>query len=453
MPRDVTFVIDVSGSMSGDKLVQAKAAGRTLLGTLSARDRFRLVSFATDVEDFREDWSNATPENLRAAERWLKNLRASGSTNIEGALERALEMHEMRGRMGVVLFLTDGAATVGERNADRLAERAAKLRGAQRVFTFGVGADVQAGMLERIALEGRGTAHFVQPSEDVEHAVGVVAARLTAPVATNVRLHAAGITLRQMQPGDAQDVFVGQDLTFFVRYRGAGPATLTFEGDSPNGPVRWTQRVSFPDRSRENAFVAKLWAVQRVGWLSAERRRAGASAEIDTELRELGTKYGIPTELSSYLVLEPGMAAQALIRNRVTNGAGGAPQSEFAAARAAADQRATKSLADAAHPVMTAPSSARKDGAGQLRQVGDRTFVYNEARWVDTRFNEKLRRVTVKPFTQAYFSLVERIPELKAMFALGERVTVGGRSVGLLLDVQGVDQLSASDLAAVVRDW
>jgi Ca-activated chloride channel family protein len=462
LPRDVTFVVDVSGSMQGTKLEQAKAAGRTLLGSLSRNDRFRLISFSTDVEEFRSEWTAVTDENVRSATRWVNDLRAVGSTNIEGALDRALDGANHRGRLGLVLFLTDGAATVGERNPERLAELANRRLGGRRVFTFGVGADVQAAMLERIALEGHGTAHFVQPNEDVEHAVGVVAQRLTAPIATNVRLVCDGVTIRQVQPEGQQDLFVGQDMTLFVRYRGAGQATLTFAGDSPDGPVRWTERVTFPERSRDNAFVAKLWAVQRVGWLSAERRRSGANAELDNELRELGTKYSIPTELTSYLVLEPGMQIPpAGPQPPTANQATAAPAQVFEAARKAAGQRETKSLADAAGSLAGAGvaggrggrAGSRDESDAHARQVGDRTFMMKDGQWLDARFKDKTRRVVVKPFSPAYFALIEKLPELKAMFALGERVTVAGRNVTLQLDMQGVDTLTAADLATVVRDW
>lgn len=465
LPRDVTFVVDVSGSMSGAKLEQARAAGLTLLNTLMPVDRFRLIAFASDVQSFRDGWTPAASAQLRDAREWLEDLRASGSTNISGALESALEARATNGRLGIVLFLTDGAATVGERNPERLVEMAAARRGGHRVFAFGVGADVQAAMLERIALEGRGTAHFVQPNEDVEHAVGVVAQRLTSPVATNVRVRAEGVRLRQVHPANPQDLFVGQDLTLFARYDGSGPVTLVFEGDSPDGPVRWTERVTFPERSRENAFVAKLWAVQRVGWLSAERRRNGANPELDAELRELGIKYGIPTELSSYLVLEPGMQATTigaralpLVEQGVAGAGGGrgaGSAQEFQAARMRAEQRAAKSLADvaASPPAVAGNADDRRDANGAVRQVGDRTFVFRDGRWTDTRMKDSVRKLTVQAYSPAYFALVDRLPDLKAMFALGEKVTVGGRAVTLVLDETGVTQLSTAELAAAARDW
>jgi Ca-activated chloride channel family protein len=456
MPRDVTFVIDVSGSMSGEKLAQAKAAGRTLLNTLSANDQFRMISFATDVSEFQRGWAGASAANIRLAQRWLDDLSATGSTNIEGALDRALDETAARGHLGIVLFLTDGAATVGDRNPERLAALASTRRGGMRIFTFGVGADVQAAMLERIALEGRGTAHFVQPSEDVEHAVGVVASRLTAPVATNVRLRSSQVSIRQVMPEGAQDVFVGQDLTYFVRYREGGPTNLVFTGDTPNGPVEWTERVTLPERSRDNAFVAKLWAVQRVGWLSAERRRGGANPELDNELRELGTKYGIPTELTSYLVVEPGMVLQSRAVGAGMGGRGGTPvRNEFEAARAAADQRSAKTLAApaAAAPPAVVGNASRESAQSAPKQIGDRTFVNRDGRWTDLRVRDGVRKVSVKPYGAAYFALLNEIPELKSMFAIGDSVSVGGRNVVIVVDAGGVSELSADELAALKRDW
>ncbi|HEX5579968.1 MAG TPA: VIT domain-containing protein, partial [Gemmatimonadaceae bacterium] len=419
-PRDLTFVVDVSGSMGGVKMEQARSAGRQLLATLDPADRFRVIAFSGEVSEFRSGWTAATRENVRAAERYLESLDASGSTNISGALVEALDVPAARGRLPLVLFLTDGEPTVGEWRPEAIAARAAELRGRARVFTFGVGSDVNVALLEQLALEGRGTAHFVRPEEDVERAVSVVAGRLATPVVTDVRVSADGVELRQPHPRGALDLFAGQDLVLLARYRGSGPATVRVEGVTADGPVRWTTRVTFPERARENAFVAKLWATQRVGWLSAERRRNGASPELDEELRALGLRYGIPTELSSYLVLEPGVtvASSGAARRQLSgrpvpapaptsaatsatdaSGAGGsvrvrgtsaepapaaappppAPpaasrEQAFEAAKAAAAQRGAVTLADAAGAAA---------GGDALRQAGGRSFVLRSGVWTD----------------------------------------------------------------------
>jgi Ca-activated chloride channel homolog len=445
--RDITLVLDVSGSMQGDKLAQAQAAGRALLATLGPQDRLRLVAFSSDVETFRPGFEPVTPALRQAATAWLDGLRAAGGTNIEAALREALDVTVPGQRLGLVLFLTDGAATVGERSGRQLAAIAAAARGAQRLFTMGIGQDVQAALLEQLALDGRGTAQFLAPQEDLEHAVSALAQRLSAPAATGLTLQASGaLTLRQLHPAGPVDLFAGQDLVLLARVRGQGRGTLELRGQGPDGPVRWTQVIDVPARDRAHAYVAKLWAVQRVGWLSAERRRQGPTPELDAELRALGTRYGIPTELSSYLVLEPGMTADGAARPAAIQGKVATAAESFTAARTAATQRAAVSLADVAAP----PTAA---GSGALRSVGDRSFVQRDGAWVDTRAQDSARRVRIAPYSSGYFALLRALPALGPMLALGDAVTVAGRSVVLEVRADGLTTLDAATLAALLRDW
>ncbi|HEX2778708.1 MAG TPA: VIT domain-containing protein [Gemmatimonadaceae bacterium] len=466
-PRDVTLVLDVSGSMSGRKLQQAKAAGQQVLGTLDEGDRFRLIDFSTDVRNFRDAFVAATPANLRAAQRYLDELEAEGSTNIAGALDAALELESPSDRLPLVLFLTDGAPTVGETRPEAIAERAAKRRGRARVFTFGVGADVNAALVERLALEAHGTASFVRPNEDVERAVSVVASRLTDPVVTDLRVRADGVRLERVLPAGPIDLFAGQDLVLLARYEGDGAATLRFTGSSAGGPVEWTERVSFPDRERGNAFVPRLWATQRVGWLAAEKRRVGASREIDDEIRALGERYAIPTEFTSYLVQEPGVVAQAVGRGGMVGDVSGnlrrapAPSAplrleaqvitsgdSFNAAKSSAAQREARSLdaADAA----TAVGSA-------TRRVGARLFALRDGRWTDLRADAsdaaKVRVVKIRAYSDAWFALVRTIPELREALALGDQVLVYGRNVAIETTATGEERLGDADVAAIERAW
>jgi len=337
---------------------------------------------------------------------------------------------------------------VGETRPDAIARRAGDLRRQRRVFTFGIGADVDASLLEQLALQGRGTATFVRPEESVERAVGIVAERLTSPVATDVRLHIDGVRVYGVQPQGAIDLFAGQDLVVMARYAGAREhATLVIEGQSPEGPVRWTGRVSLPSRSSENAFVARLWATQRVGYLSAERRRSGGNAELDDELRQLGERFGIPTELTSYLVKEPAMnravggMSPNLNLSEVTVTAP-APAARFEVARMAAEQRAAKTL-DAL--------DAAKDAS--VMHAEGHSFALRDGVWTDTRPVTATRSIKVKAFSNAWFALVRRLPELGRMFSIGAQVRVQGRAVTIATGDDGVTELDEKALDAVVRDW
>jgi len=457
LPRDLTFVIDVSGSMNGQKIEQARAAGKQILRALSPADRFRLIDFSSDVRTFRNDYSTATRENIRAAERYLDRLEAEGSTNISGALDEALSTPVQAGRLPIILFLTDGQPTVGERDASVIASNVAKERGPRRLFTFGVGADLNVSLIEQLALEGRGTASFVRPEESVERAVGIVASRLTSPLVTDVRIHADGVRLLKMHPSGPVDIFAGEDLVVLARYAGSGDAVVHFDGQTTSGPVSWSSRVYFPERSRENPFVARLWATQRIGYLSAEKRKHGGSEEINDEIRDLGERFGIPTEFSSYLVAEPGMDRRLQVKDRANNmlnqvvvtgtaSARPAVAGQFEAAKAAAAQRSATSAyaADEA-------SGVRDDA--KIRRAGNVTFVLHAGVWTDMRYKYSGTVLQVKPFSEAYFKLIDLLPELREPFSVGERILLAGRSLAIELTPSGKESLTDRDMTLIRDRW
>jgi Ca-activated chloride channel family protein len=481
-PRDVTLIMDISGSMSGRKMEQARQSARRLLETLSPEDHFRIVDFATEVRAYPGTMSDrsasaifasATPAHIRDAQRYIADLDAGGSTNISGALREALRAPTSDGRLSLVLFMTDGEATVGERRADAIADSVRKWRGDRRLFTFGLGSDLNVALLEQLALDGRGTAQFVRPEEDVERAVSLAASRLSTPVVTDVRLRVEGdgVRFNQVLPNEAVDLFAGNDLVFLARYRGVGNARLTITGRTVDGPVSWSTTVNFPERDRENRFVPRLWATRRVGYLSAERRRNGASSEIDAEIRELGERYGIPTEFSSYLVLEPGMVANAptMQRGRIGDGgtrlnsqvtvgdsrgaatsAAGAPSAEarqqrFEAAKSASAQRATTNLA--------AMEVAADADATSARRLGGRLLRLENGVWTDGRSTTGKRTLRVKAMSDAWFALVRELPELKEMLSVGERVRIAGRLLVIEVAADGVERLDDGELARASKEW
>jgi Ca-activated chloride channel family protein len=463
IPRDLTFVVDVSGSMRGQKLDQAKAAGRRLLASLHPGDRFRLVDFSTDVREFRDGFVAATPENLRAATAYLDGLVAEGSTNISGALDAALDGGTVRGHLPLVVFVTDGEPTVGERNADAIAALAARRRGESRVFTVGVGTGVNAALVEQLAVEGHGTAHFVRNDESVERAISLLASRLSMPVLTEVRIAARGVRLRQAQPAFPVDIFAGQDLVVLARYDGSGVARVTVEGRGAAGPVTWSTTASFPVRERANAFIPRLWAAQRLGWLAAEKRKAGATPELDAEIASLGARYGIPTEFSSYLVLEPGARDIARRGDVLTASAGvpmpgalkaaanggnqsaGPPAAEarFESARQAAARRDTRSLADL---------DAASLPAG-TRLVGNRRFRERNGVWTDLGYTDSVRVVNVKAYSPLYFELADRLPGMRDILALGDAILACGRTVAIEVGTTGLERMSEGELAVLQLAW
>ncbi|MGH7534308.1 MAG: VWA domain-containing protein, partial [Gemmatimonadales bacterium] len=200
VPRDVTLVVDVSGSMSGAKLEQAKAALEQALGTLDPADRFRLVAFSSGVRAFRPEPVSATREHLAEAREFISGLAAEGGTNIAGALEAALAGSGDAGRLSLIIFVTDGLPSVGEQSPDRIAEAAAARVGRARIFPIGIGHDVNTYLLDRLATQGRGSVEYVPPGASVETAVGSVLAKLRHPALVDLRLGDAPVTLTASYP-------------------------------------------------------------------------------------------------------------------------------------------------------------------------------------------------------------------------------------------------------------
>ena len=303
----------------------------------------------------------------------------------------------------------------------------------------------------------------------MERAVALVASRLVDPVLTDVRLRADGdVRLARTLPQQPVDLFAGQDLVLLTRYSGHGQARIVFEGRRHGRMVRWTQTEDFPDRERGNPFVARLWATQRVGWLSAEKRKNGGSSEIDDEIRQLGERFGIPTEFTSYLVQEPGIVAG---RNApVGTALGGARPSAapmarreraFEDAKDASVLRSTVSIAgmDSARAASAAASAGERDlqkagnGSQAVRIIDSRTFALRDGVWTDLAYRPgatNVRTVRIKAFSKAYFDLIGALPELRAVFALGDRVVVKGRGVAILVGESGSEE---ADVRAIVRDW
>lgn len=470
LPRDVTLVLDVSGSMSGEKIRQARAAGVQLLGTLVEQDRFRLIEFSSDVRSFRDEFVRATTANVAAGVDYLNGLRAAGGTNIESALLEALRSRADGGRLPLVLFLTDGMPTVGETRPDVLAELVAERRQNRRIFTFGVGADVNVALLEQLAIDGRGTAHFVRTTESIEHAIGIVASRLSEPLLTDVRIQTDGVRLSDVYPRLPADIFAGQDLVLLARYQGAGRATVRVTGRSAGRGVSFQAVIDFPSRERRNDFVPRLWATRRIGHLIAERRRSTDRRELDEEIRQLALRYGLPSDVSSYLVLEPGeeqrrftgaaaagRGATDLARRGAGTGGVAAPQNiqlgevvvtgrtaAFESARAAAAQRDAATLA------------ATERAGPTRRALAERVFELRDSLWVQVSPEPRpgsREPIRIKPFSSAYFEIMDAIPELRAVFALGERVRVLGRNVAIELSADGAERLAQARVRELASAW
>ena len=195
VPRDLVVVLDTSGSMDREKLRQAKAAVIHALDSLSSDDRFALIAFATTPTSFREQLVESTAPNLHDAREWVEKLRSEGGTDISAALEAALKLRTDKpaGRTFQVVFLTDGLPTVGTTEPNKILELVGRQAGeGTRIYTFGVGDDVDTQLLDSLAEKTRASSTYVRPDENLESKVSAFTAKIQRPVRTNLELAVRG---------------------------------------------------------------------------------------------------------------------------------------------------------------------------------------------------------------------------------------------------------------------
>ena len=457
LARDLVAVLDVSGSMSGEKLDQARAALVQLLGGLRSGDRFRVISFGSGVRRYATGWTPATADSVRAAQEWVRRLDTDGGTNIAGALTEAFTQPPRDGSLGVVVFLTDGMPTVGETDPERIAEQAESGRGAFRVFAFGIGYDVNTYLLDRLTERARGVTAYIQPGGDIEQAVGALAAKIATPVLTDLTIRGDGVELYDLQPQGLPDLFGGDELVVFGRYRGEGRGerSVTVTGRRNGHEERFSTGARFGDEQSGSEYVQQLWAARKAGALSREIRLHGANPEIVNELKRLALRYGILTEYTSYLVQEPNVVAtgrEMYMRRPAPQDQAGAPavQRSEAARKLASAQSLEAVVVSGAADSIAAPQNAR---GTRTERVGGRLFAWRDSTWTDIAHGDSLRVVTVAPFSDAYFALLRALPELRGPATLEPAVLVAGRRVSFKIAAGGKTAWTDGELAALVRDF
>jgi Ca-activated chloride channel family protein len=438
--KDVILILDVSGSMEGEKMEQAREALKYVLDHLNQGDRFNIIAFSTGVRAF-----SSRPEPLSAlpeARRFVDELRPEGSTDINRALLEAINAAD-RERPTIIVFLTDGLPTSGVVETPQILANVEQAAGPNlRIFPFGVGDDVDTVLLDTLAQEQRGVSAYVRPGERVDEQVSSFYAKVSTPVLADLSLDVTGVTLEDTYPYPLPDLFAGMQLILTGRYRDGGPASATLTGQV-NGQERTFRFddltfASGPATSNRSAeFIPRLWATRKVGYLLNQIRLHGENRETIDEIVNLSVRYGIITPYTSFLVEEPELALSQEGRGQLADeafaaeAAAPAEVSGDAAVSKAVEQNSLAGAAQAA-PLPLATATAGTDGTGgatastaAVTAVGDKAFVLKDGVWTDTTFDPTAMTTTQLPFpSDLFLEFLGDHPDAGKYFALGERVIV-----------------------------
>ncbi len=421
--KDILLVLDRSGSMEGEKFQQAQQATRYILDHLNSEDRFNIISFSTGVEMYASRLRPAS--ETKEAQSWMNGLSAEGSTDINRALLEAAAMVDAE-RPTYLIFMTDGLPTEGVTDTQViLSNFSANAPENLRLFTFGVGYDVDTILLDSLSQASHGRSSYVQPGMKLDEILSSFYNSISTPLLTNLRLNIVGPSTYDLYPNPLPDLFAGSQVILLGRYREGGQADITLAGEV-NGQ---TQSFTFTNQEfvknspgeSSQASLPRLWATRKVGYLLNEIRLHGASQEIIDQIVRISIRYGIVTPYTSYLVSEEaplGAAEQQRLAQDTFGkmmGTPTAPATGQAAVQSAADANALQGAASA--PALQGEASS------SIRVVGSRTFVLSDGTWIDTAFDPDTMQAKQVEFLSAeYFDLLSAHPDLADAFALGDQV-------------------------------
>ena len=446
--KDVVFVVDTSGSMAEEgKMDKARAALLYGVRILRPQDRFNVISFAGEEHLMESGLIAADDRGRQRGEAFVKALKPAGGTNINESLLASLSQFtdDKRDRPKIIVFLTDGLPTVGDTNVSHIVENVRKAsKPGVRLFTFGVGYDVNTALLDKLAAENGGVADYVEPKEDLEVKVSNFFTKVNYPVLTDLKLDLGGATTDLIYPRGIPDVFRGSQVTLIGRYsndESLNSVRLTLSGQASGSTRTYTyDNLSFPLRDEDNDFLPRLWATRRVGWLVEQVRTNGEQKELRDEIVDLGTRYGIVTPYTSYLALEnqqisgnlPATPRSSPARRGFSGGLLGSQPKDSVTGAAAQTVTVNSGLAAVreskqARAMKEADSLQRDDTRSDaVQRVGGKTFYLIDGVWTDSEFkaDAHLPETVLKFGTDEYFALLKQNPKLASYFALSERVVV-----------------------------
>lgn len=438
--KDLILVLDVSGSMEGEKLDQAKDAALYILDNLNAEDGFNVVAFSTGLATFSSELEPASEWD--DGKEFVKGLESLGGTDINRALLEAVEMADPD-RPTTVIFLTDGLATVGVEDTGTILENVEDTAPENvRIFSFGVGADVDTDLLDQLSIDHGGASTYVRPGQKINETVSAFYAKISSPVLSNLDFDFGSIKADQLYPERTPDLFVGSQLVMVGRYRNGGKTTITLSGTVNDRKVAIVYPGSNFIKEGGADFIPRLWATRAIGSYLTEIRLHGEDPELVGAIVALSIRYGIITPYTSFLIEEDDIFSESGreaisrdVQEELAAEADAPSYGSSAVQKAAFQGQLAAAEAPLSGPLTFLPTTTGADGGvsepepvkvGEvIKQIGSKTFVFRNETWTDTSFDgSKMETVKVEFLSDGYFDLISENPVLGDYFALGERVIV-----------------------------
>ncbi len=298
-PKELVFVLDTSGSMSGFPIEKAKEAMKHAIDGLNPRDTFNLITFAGDTHVLFPKPVAATRENLRLAQDFLADRRGGGGTEMMKAIRAALDPTNSQEHVRIVCFMTDGY--IGNEN-EIISE--IKQHPKARIFSFGIGSSVNRFLLDKMAQAGRGEVEYVALNDDGSKAAQRFHERVQNPLLTDIEVEWGGLQVADVLPKQIPDLFSAKPLVLTGKYTGSGRATIRLRGKQAGQLLTREIVVDFPASQAQHDVLATLWARTKIDDLTMQDPGNAERLDLRESITALGLQYRLMTQYTSFVAVE-----------------------------------------------------------------------------------------------------------------------------------------------------
>ncbi len=307
--KTFTLIIDCSGSMGGNKIVQAREAATYIVNNLNEGDRFNLVGFNSTITSFAADHVDFNATTQSQALSWISQRYATGGTYISGVLQEAIQQFadDEAGNANIIIFFTDGQPTVGITDEDAILSLVSSEVNSLSVpiflFPFGIGRDVNRSLLGNLAVQNNGIVEFAADSE-LESCITGFYNLIRNPVLLSPSITFSGCTIDEVYPVALPNLYLGRQMLVSGRHNG-GPCAIELSGMVYGEEVSYTYEVTMAQENIENRrFLSKVWASQKIEYLTAlyyTYDEGSPEAEaLEEEITALSLAFGVLSEFTSF---------------------------------------------------------------------------------------------------------------------------------------------------------
>ncbi|KFP16383.1 Inter-alpha-trypsin inhibitor heavy chain H3, partial [Egretta garzetta] len=326
LPKNVIFIIDISGSMSGREIQQTREALLKILDDIKEDDFFNFILFGSEVHTWKETLIKATPKNLDEARKFVRGIDTEGMTNLHGGIMRGIDMlnaaHEgnlvPKRSASIIIMLTDGQPNVGVSNTQDIQAHVKKaIEGRYPLYNLGFGYGVDYSFLEKMALENKGLARRIYPDSDAALQLQGFYDEVSNPMLTDVELNYPENEISDLTKNSFKHFYDGSEIVVAGRFIDNNQNSLTVgvRGEGANDALSYTAQQDAEQTAKDfqeqeyifGDYIERLWAYLTIEQL-LEKRIAATGDEkenLTAEALDLSLKYKFVTPLTSMVVTKP----------------------------------------------------------------------------------------------------------------------------------------------------